>query len=87
MDAYVLIDDICKHYNLDVDKMLSNYRKQPYPDTRKIIMVKLKENSFKLKEIAIILNKSNHTVISNGIKKHYTLLKFDKKYKAYLESF
>ena len=87
MDIDIFIDDFCKCNNLDLDKLKSNHRKTPYQDYRRILIFIL-HNTYELKlnEIAIILNKKNHTVIWHSLRRHSDYMKFDKQYrKRYLD--
>lgn len=84
----IFIDDFCKKNNLDVFKIKSSYKKEPYASYRKIIIFILRnKHNMKLIDIAKVMNKKDHSAISNSIAAHARLYKFNKEYRnRYLES-
>lgn len=82
MDVNQFIDNVCFFYNLDLDKLKSNYKKGVYADVRKMIAFKLfYKYNLKQSEIAVILNKASHSSVSISIRKHISNIEYDKKYR------
>lgn len=87
MDIDLFVDKICKQNNLNVDKLMSNHRKEIYCDFRRALIYILK-NKYKLTLIQIrdYLGKKSHSAIRESLKRHEELIIHNKKYKNIFDS-
>lgn len=81
MNIELFIVNVCKHNDLDVDKLKSYHKAEPYNSIRRAIIFFLRDkNKMKLSSIGIEMGRTKQA-ISKAIKIHENYYRFNSDYK------
>lgn len=86
MDIEIFINNVCKLKELDVDKLMSSHKVEPYNIVRKSIIAVLRHREgLTQKSIAYEVNRTREAVCI-ALQVHENYMKFNKQYKEVYKS-